>query len=208
MLYNRCAEVDEKFWRDLARADPEDIARRTGVRRQQDVFRVPYFNRELVVDPDRQHLFLTEAPEEEPGFRRCLITLLYLLSVDTAGLGPPISPLELTGATTFFQTRGPHAIPSAPLEERFGRDLASFLAAGRRLGAETRDLGDGALAFRVYPGLSVEVILWEADEEFPAQVSFTVPSNLDRFWQLDAVLGLMGLVVKELLRTAGSLSSQ
>ena len=49
----------------------------------------------------------------------------------------------------------------------------------------------------------MEVILWEADEEFPAQVSFTVPSHLDRFWQLDAVLGLMGLVVKEMLRAGG-----
>jgi hypothetical protein len=207
MLYNRCAEVDEKFWRDLARADPEDIASRTGVRRHREVFRVPYFNRELVVDLDRQHLFLAEAPEEEPGFRPCLITLLYLLMVDTAGLGPPVSPLELTGATTFFQTRGPHAIPSAPLEERFGRDLAGFMAAGRRLGADPRDLGDGALAFWVYPGLRVEVILWAADDEFPAQVSFTVPFHLDRFWQLDAVLGLLGLVVKELLGAAVPLPS-
>ena len=38
MLYNRCAEVDDKFWRDLARAEPEDIFRRTGIRRQQQVF--------------------------------------------------------------------------------------------------------------------------------------------------------------------------
>ncbi|MCJ7819283.1 MAG: DUF3786 domain-containing protein, partial [Syntrophales bacterium] len=153
-------------------------------------------------DLDRQRVFRAAAPEEEPGFRLCLITVLYLLSVDTAGLGPPVSPLELPGATLFFQSRGPHAIPSAPLEDRFGRDLAGFLEVGRRLGAERRAKGDGALAFPVYPGLSVEVILWVADDEFPAQVSFTVPSGLDRFWQLDAVLGLMGLVVKELLRTA------
>jgi hypothetical protein len=202
MLYNRCAEVNEKFWRDLAQADPEDIVRRTGVRRHRNVFRFAFFNQEAVVDLDRQRVFQAAAREEEPGFRLCLITLLYLLLVDTTGLGPPVSPLELTGATTFFQSRGPHAIPSAPLEARFGRDLAGFLAVGRRLGAETRDLGDGAVALSVYPGLSVEAILWEADDEFPAQVSFTVPSNLDRFWQLDAVLGLMGLVVKELLRAA------
>jgi hypothetical protein len=202
MLYNRCAEVDEKFWRDLAQADPEDIARRTGVRRQQNVFRFSYFNQETVADLDEKRVFRSAAPEEEPGFRRCLVTLLFLLRVDTAGLGPPVSPLELTGATTFFQSRGPHAIPSVPLEERFGRDLAGFLEAGNRLGAEPRDRGDGAFAVWVYPGLSVEVTLWEADDEFPAQVSFTVPSNLDRFWQLDAVLGLMGLVVKELLRAA------
>ncbi|MHB9075651.1 MAG: DUF3786 domain-containing protein [Desulfobaccales bacterium] len=207
MLYNRCAEVDEHFWRDLARAEPEDIARRTGVRRQQNVFRFSFFNQEAVADLDQKRVFRSAAPEEEPGFRRCLVTLLFLLLVDTARLGPPISPLELTGATTFFQSRGPHAIPSAPLEERFGRDLAGFLEAGRRLGGEPRDRGDGAFALPVYPGLSVEVTLWVADDEFPAQVSFTVPSNLDRFWQLDAVLALMGLVVKELLRAAAPVGS-
>jgi hypothetical protein len=202
MLYNRCSEVNEEFWRALRQADPEDILRRTGVRRHQNIFRFPFFNQEAVVDLEAQRVFRAALPAEEPGFRLCLITLLYLLHVDTAGLGPPISPMELTGATLFFQARGPHAIPSAPLEEQFGHDLDGFLAAGAHLGAERRASGDGALALSVYPGLSVEVILWQADEDFPAQVSFTVPSHLDRFWQLDAVLGLMGLVVKGILRAA------
>lgn len=199
MLYSHCSEVDEKFWLALAQADPEDIFRRTGVKRQEQVFKVPYFNRELVVNPEQRHIFLADAPKAEPGFRRCLITLLYLLLIDTAALGPNISPLELPGATMFFQKSGPHALPSAPLEERFGRDPAGFVEAGRGLGAEETVGGDRALTFRVYPGMSVGVILWEADAEFPAQVSFTVPSQLHRFWQLDAVLGLMGVVVKELV---------
>lgn len=202
MLYNRCSEVDENLWRELAQADPEAIRRRTGVWRNQNALHVPYFNRELVVDQEQQRIFLADAPDEEPGFRRCLVTLLYLLLIDTAALGPPISPLELPGATMFFQKSGPHALPSAPLEKRFGRDLAGFLEVGRRLRAEKRANGDAALAFRVLPGLSVEVILWQADEEFPAQVSFTVPSQLHRFWQLDAVLGLLGVVVKEVLQAA------
>jgi hypothetical protein len=200
MLYNRCSEVDEHLWLDLAQADPEDILRRTGVRRNGKVWQVPYFNRELVADLDQRRIYLADAPQDEPGFRRCLTTLLYLLLVDTAALGPAVSPLELPGATMFFQKSGPHAIPSAPLEERFGRDLAGFLEVGRLLGAETCAGGDAALAFRVFPGLTVELILWLGDEEFPAQVSFTVPSQLHRFWQLDAVLGLLGVVVKELLQ--------
>jgi hypothetical protein len=203
VLYNHCAAVNEEFWRDLRQADPEDIARRIGIRRHQNVFRFPFFNQEAVVDLAQQRVFRAAAPAEEPGFRLCLISLLYLLQVDTAALGPPLSPLELPGATTFFQKRGPHALPSAPLEERFGRDLPGFFQVGALLGAEKLNSGDAALAFQVFPKLPVEVILWEADEEFPAQVSFTVPSNLDRFWQLDAVLGLMGLVVKEMLRAAG-----
>jgi hypothetical protein len=206
LLYNQCAAVNEEFWQDLRRADQEDIARRTGIRRLRNVFRFPYFNQEAVVDLEQQRVFRAAASEEEPGFRLCLISLLYLLYVDTAELGPPLSPLELPGATTFFQSRGPHAIPSAPLVERFGRDLAGFFQVGALLGAERRPSGDGSLAFQVFPGLPVEVILWGADEEFPAQVSFTVPSHLDLFWQLDAVLGLLGLVVKEMLRTGDTLT--
>lgn len=202
MLYSRCSEVDENFWLNLAQADPEDIFRRTGVRRGGNAFRVPYLNRELVVDQEAQRIFPADAAAEEPGFRRCLITLLYLLLIDTAVLGPQISPLELPGATMFFQKRGPHALPSGPLEERFGHDLTAFLEAGRSLNAEIRANGDGSLRLRVFPGLAVEVILWQADEEFPAQVSFTVPSQLHRFWQLDAVLGLLGVVVKEVLQAA------
>jgi hypothetical protein len=48
----------------------------------------------------------------------------------------------------------------------------------------------------------VEVILWLADEEFPAQVSFRVPGNLERIWHLDAVLALMQLLTRELLAAA------
>jgi hypothetical protein len=202
MLYNRCSEVDENFWRDLAQADPEDIFRRTGIRRQGNSFQVPYFNRELVAELDQRRIYLADAPQDEPGFRRCLTALLYLLLIETSKLGPPVSPLELPGATMFFQKSGPHALPSAPLEERLGRDLSAFLETGRRLGAEKRDGGDAALAFRVFPGLTVEVILWLGDDEFPARVSFTVPSQLHRFWQHDAVLGLLGVVVKEVLQAA------
>ena len=203
MLYNHCAAVNEEFWRDLRSADPSDIARRTGIHRQDNLFRFPFFNQAAVLDLAQQRVYRAAAPDEEPGFRLCLISLLYLLKVDTAALGPPLSPLELPGATMFFQKRGPHALPSASLEERFGRDLPGFFRVGDRLGAARRESGDAALAFQVFPGLTVEVILWEADAEFPAQVSFTVPSHLDRFWQLDAVLGLLGLVVKEILRAAG-----
>ena len=88
------------------------------------------------------------------------------------------------------------------MEDRFGHDLPIFLKAGELLGAKHETAGDAALNFQVFPGLTVEVILWLADEEFPAQVSFQVPNSLERVWHLDAVVGLLQLLTQELLAAA------
>jgi hypothetical protein len=202
MPYELCQEVNQAFWEELAQADPETVCQRTGARCQSDGYVLPFLNRELTVFPGSRRLVDPARPGDDPGFRLCLTTLLYLVKLDPASLGPPTSPLELAGGATFF--RGQHGLPHAPVENRFGQDLKGFLEAGQRLGGAVRPAGNGALAFQVFPGVWVEVILWLGDEEFPPQVSFTVPAHLDRFWHLDAVWGLLNLVVQELLRAASN----
>jgi len=201
MAYEKCADVSEEIWHDLGELDPEEVSRRTGAVFEEGRYRLPFLDRWLAVDPGGRRVFQEGAPEEDPGFRVCLTALLYLQHIDLAALGPCISPLELPGGATFF--RGHHGLPNAPLEARFGRDLPAFLAAGRRLGGRTGPSGDAALDIEVFPGLEVGVVMWQADEEFPARVSFTLPAHLDRFWFLDAVWGLLNLVTQELLQAAG-----
>ncbi len=198
MGYEKCDDVSQEIWKDLADRDPQEIVARCGVRFEGGAYQLAFLDRILVVDPVRRQLQIAGAPQAEPGFRPCLTALLYLVKIDPALLGPGISPLELPGGATFF--RGHHGIPSSPLEERFGRDLAAFVAAGKKLNCEVRSAGDASIALRVFPGLEVEVILWQADDEFPAQVSFTLPAHLDKFWFLDAVWGLLNLVTQELLK--------
>jgi hypothetical protein len=201
MAYETCADVSPEFWRELQDLDPEEMRRRTGAALQKNRIELPFLNRKLRLDVEQRRAQDAGRPGADPGFRVCLTALMYLLHLDVQALGPPTSPLDLTGGATFF--RGHHGTPHAPLEERFGQDVAAFRRAGERLQAEPRQAGDAALAFQVFPGLWVEVILWEADEDFPAQVSFTVPGHLERFWGLDAVWGLLNLVKDELLAAAG-----
>lgn len=202
MLYETCEEVHEKFWQELAAAPPAEVIRRTGVTWQEGLFRLSFLEKKLEVDPVRRQVRIP-GETRSPDFRLCLSVLLYLARVNVWELGAPVSPLELPGGATFFQERGPHALPHAPLEERFGDDPDSFLAAGLALGGEIRPAGDVALAFPVFPGITVEVVLWGQDEEFPAQVSFTIPRGLERFFPLDAILGLLQLLVREILLIAG-----
>jgi hypothetical protein len=198
MSYETCSDVSPEFWDQLAGADPEEITGRTGARFQDGVYRLPFMNRELMINPGERRVQVAQDPEMEAGFRVCLLSLLYLLKMEPSALGPLASPLELPGGATFF--RGHHGVPSKPLEERFGQDAAGLLAAGTRLGAEPRPAGDAALSLTVFPGLTVMVVLWQGDEEFPAQASFSLPADISRFWGLDAAWGLMNLVVQELIR--------
>ncbi len=200
MLYEKCTDVSEEFWEDLARQNPDAVLGRTGAEFRNGMYYLPFLDRTLTVDPARRVIQVAGEPPADPGFRICLTTLMYLLHIDIAGLGPPLSPMELPGGATYF--RGHHGLPTAPLEDRFGRDLPAFLAAGKKLKAETRPAGDAALAFQVFPGVMVEVIIWKGDDEFPPQASFTLPAHLDRFWFLDAIWGLLNLVAQELIKAA------
>jgi hypothetical protein len=200
MAYEKCSDVSEEIWKEFNGREPQEIAGRTGAIYQEGMYHLRFLDRTLLLDPVRRQVHISGAPEAEPGFRLCLAALMYLLRIDPALLGPGISPLEFPGGATFF--RGHHGLPGGPLEERFGRDAAGFLAAGKKLQGEPRPAGDAAVALAVFPGLVVEVILWQADDEFPAQVSFTLPAHLDRFWFLDVVWGLLNLVTQELLHAA------
>jgi len=202
MLYEKCEEVNQEFWQELAHLTPEEVTRRTGVGFSGGVYRLPYLNRILRIDPVGRTIKAEGADSPDLSFRTCLTALLYLARVNPAALGPLVSPVELTGGATFFPERGPHAVPNVPLEERFGQDPTGFLRAGKLLGGEPLTAGDAALAFQIFPGLTVEVILWLADEEFPAQVSFRVPRHLEHIWHLDAVLAVMQLLTQELLAAA------
>lgn len=200
MAYEKCSEVSEEIWEEFNESQPQEITGRTGVVYVEGKYRLPFLERTLLLDPVGGQVELAGAPEAEPGFRLCLAALLYLLHINPALLGPGISPLELSGGTTFF--RGPHSLPNEILEERFGRDAAEFKAAGKKLQGEAWPGGDAAVRLQIFPGLAVGVILWQADEEFPARVSFTLPAHLDRFWFLDAIWGLLNLAAQELLKAA------
>jgi hypothetical protein len=199
ILYQKCRDVDDALWEALAQSDPIAVGRRAGARYQGGVYNLPFLNRELVVQPAQRLLQVSGQSNGEPEFQLCLTALLFLLKVDAGRLSSrQVSPKEYKGGVIFFQ--GPHALPTARLEERFGSNRELFLSAGRSLGGEGLDQGDGAIVLRPYPNLKVEVILWLGDEEFPPQVILTVPAALERYWALDAIWALLNVVTRELWR--------
>ncbi len=57
----------------------------------------------------------------------------------------------------------------------FGTRLAAFKAACGKMGAEAVNHGDAGFQFELLPGYSMQLLVWEGDEEFPpnAQVLYS-----------------------------------
>jgi hypothetical protein len=126
----------------------------------------------------------------EPSVDLQIILLIYLLNAREIPLAEKlVAPSSLSGGKNFFQ--GSHRLPMEPVLARYDRDKTGFLGRGGSLGATQKDYGDAALVFTALPRVPVVMVLWEADEEFPARLSVLFDATIDKHLPLDAIYGLV-----------------
>lgn len=112
---------------------------------------------------------------------------------------------ELSSAPHHWNVFIPEAIEA--LNKGFGSDLEAFEQVATQLGGEAVKLGDMGYRFYVLPRIPIQLGIWEADEEFPSQV--TILFNASAQMQADtATLFSLGIaLVRKLLYLAGKRSS-
>jgi hypothetical protein len=157
----------------------------------REVIGVSFLNARYLVDPVAERITETRPDPSRTLTESFQILLLrYLVSAGGEPTGEEITEKDLPGGVTFF--RGPHALPVAPVAERFGSDLRAFLARGRELGAEAVSHGDAALRFLPFEKIPVTYVLWKADDEFPASVSVLFDRSIGRWFEPDMIFLLVG----------------
>jgi hypothetical protein len=194
----------EQLWQRLTEETPAQTCGRTGMDYdpERGWFIMPVLDWTLAIAPAEQQIMAIEREscqlQDPPHFALQVAAATYLLAVDDQ---PPalewVSPLELPAGETFF--RGPHGVPTDGLEDTFGRSVERFRRAAEALGGAPLHYADAAFRFAVFPRFAVAVLLWAADDEFPARARFLVDGAIAREFPLDALLGLMGLVADRLV---------
>ena len=87
------------------------------------------------------------------------------------------------------------------LNAAFGDHPQKLKNALEHFGAETGDVGDISGILRVLPAIEVNVILYEADEEFPAEGNILFREDIVNYLPLEDIAVLGGLVAGRLKRT-------
>lgn len=178
----------DKAWELLSSMNPADVMRSALVGYEAECYRLRCLHMDIGVCPHKREL-TTPSPEAEALTKRLgyffnHVTLWYLvLARDIALGGRHLKPESLRGGAIFY--RGTHALPLAAIAAKWGDDPQGFIARGESLGGRRVNFGDAALELYPAPRIPITLILWAADDEFPARADLLFDSSVDSQLPLD-----------------------
>lgn len=198
-LYRRADQLSPALWDDLAALNPRETAFRTGLPYDPDHgYRTSFLGVDYEIDPAAGTIRIPGS-DQPCGFQAGLVLLTYLINAREDGLsGRMVTERELRGGDMFF--KGPHELNRKPVLERFGRDAQAMTARAAAWGAIPAEGGDGGFRLLALPKIRVGYTLYEADEEFSAQLTITFDSSADRHLPLDGIWALINILSERLAR--------
>ncbi len=187
-----------KLWETLRSQQPEGVCRRSGaVWDPAGCYELSSLGRKVRVFPEEERLeSADESLVSSVDFQLLLVS--YLTGAQNIDpVGDWLSEKELRGGSIFF--RGPHALPAAPLEKRFGNDPEGFREKALALSGIPLDFGDVSMVFPILPRISFAIVLWAADEEFPSRVTFMFDSSVSAHLEPYVIFAMTQSVTQKLL---------
>ncbi|EHQ91391.1 DUF3786 domain-containing protein [Desulfosporosinus youngiae] len=145
----------------------EDMARCSGYSIEGNALVLEFLGQHFKIDyPGGKFVPMNTSDGELPIAAQILI-LHYVSNLsEPLEVGKFISFKELPGGAIYIKPFTGRAID--PLVRVFGSDPDSLLEVVTRLGGQSNGLGDVGVTYRVFPRIPVALILWRADDEFPA----------------------------------------
>ncbi|MBM4079787.1 MAG: DUF3786 domain-containing protein, partial [Planctomycetes bacterium] len=157
--------------------------------------------RDYRVSLEKKSVEPMDAPPGKPNFFLTLVAVAYLIhSKDIPLAGELVSEQAFPNGPLFF--RGLHALPTGKILKRFGGNRDDLAAAAARLVGRRVNAGDIAFVFPLLPRLPVTLVLWLADDEFPARLSFLFDRTACEHLPFDALLTAVKVLEDRLLAAA------
>ena len=130
------------------------------------------------------------------------IVILHYMLADSLRKpsGNWIAYREVPGASFYFSAFVKRAID--PLKNVFGQNISGLQKAAEKLKGAPIDPGDAGFEFRVFPNVSLQMILYAGDEEFPAEASILFDGEVGEILSPEDIAWMAGMVVYRLIALA------
>ncbi len=183
--------IDTRHFKDLTQKDPEDVCNRALCRynRNRDYYTLSVWGEDYAIYPGGSKIIRIRDGKSDINIFFGLFILHYLLTSKAMPINKEwISEKDIPGGVTFF--RGPHAIPTRLIVNRYGNNIDGFRKKCEQLGGIPLHMADQAYSFKTAPRIPVAVLLWEEDGEFPAESKILFDRSIAEHLALDIIFGL------------------
>ena len=197
--YRNAREITVKELRNISL---EQLIERSGFGSIDDTaMRVPFLDRTYRVGhPDFEFTDEEDESDEVPIQEQVLV-LHYLESAGPCPVtGQWVAYREIPGASFYFSAFVKRAID--PLKNVFGQNISGLQKAAEKLKGAPIDPGDAGFEFRVFPNVSLQMILYAGDEEFPAEASILFDGEVGEILSPEDIAWMAGMVVYRLIALA------
>ena len=164
----------------------------------QGEFRLPFWGQDIILTwPD----FVgqdAQSGELLPTFSMAVLAYYFLLADGSPLTGKWISFTELPDGQ--FYTQAFQGYTGQELIKSFGNDIDAFARAAQELGGQPEPLGDAAFSFRVLPKVSLLVVCWQGDEDFPSSYRVLFDGVNGRHLSTDACAILGSTLTRRLIK--------
>ncbi len=187
---------------ELSRIPFEVIVERSGFESpSENTFQIPFLDRIYLVSYPQFEFNDQSVSEKEIPIQEQVLILHYMMA--PAMPSPTnhwIAYREIPGAAFYFGAFVKRAVD--PLKKVFGENLAGFTRTAQKLHPQEIENGDAGFEFRVLPAVPLQLILWAADDEFPAEANILFDKNIGQILSPEDVAWLAGMVVYRLMALA------
>jgi hypothetical protein len=188
-------EMPVQHWEDLNGRDLESICQSAIVKLDANHgILLPFIKEYLRVDLKQRCLYR----QVHGDWKRIhntlleLVCLVYLLRAGPESLDHEMIGINELKTAHFF--KGPHALKTRPLIDRYGRNLEGLKKAAEEIGGVSLDMADAAYMFQAFPKVPLYYLFWEGDEEFQPQLRVLFDRSIERHLTTDTIWGLVTLV--------------
>ena len=187
---------------ELSRLPFETILQQTGFEASsENTFCIPFLNRVYQVDYPQFEFSDRTANAKEIPLQEQVLILHYMMAGEMPSPARQwISYREIPGAGFYFGAFVKRAVE--PLKKVFGSNIAGFSSAARKLNAKQIDNGDAGVEIRVLPAVSLQLIIWRGDDEFPPEANILFDKSIGQILSPEDVAWLAGMVVYRLIGLA------
>lgn len=173
----------------LAGVDIEQQCHRSGaqyqVKESRETITVSYLNRQYLITLPDIEISLPGSDEKVPIRDKILILHYLILAKGTPATNELIPFRDLSGGNIYYPTFTKRI--AKPLTDHFSKEPDLLLKAGEKLGGHKADFGDVAVTIDAFNHVPITLVLWQGDDEFPAQLNLLFDSSISDYLDTEDV---------------------